>query len=61
MNDVIATTKKAFDDAQKAAVNSSNQMIQKIGQLMNQLASNTGSIGIAKSAKVQRRPKYSAW
>ena len=45
MNDVIATTKKAFDDAQKAAVNSSNQMIQKIGQLMNELASNTGSIG----------------
>ena len=45
MNDVIATTKKAFDDAQKAAVNSSNQMIQKIGQLMNELASNSGSFG----------------
>lgn len=45
MNDVIATTKKAFDDAQKAAINSSNQMIQKIGQLMNELASNSGSFG----------------
>ena len=45
MNDVIATTKKAFDDAQKAAVNSSNQMIQKIGQLMNELTSNSGSFG----------------
>lgn len=45
MNDVIAVTKKAFDDAQKAAVNSSNQMIQKIGQLMNELATSNASIG----------------
>ena len=45
MNDVIATTKKAFDDAQKAAVNSSNQMIQKIGQLMNELAKSNSTIG----------------
>lgn len=45
MNDVIAATKKAFDDAQKAAINSSNQMIQKIGQLMNKLATSNASIG----------------
>lgn len=45
MNEIVSNTKKAFDDAQKAAVNSSNQMIQKIGQLMNELASSNASIG----------------
>ena len=45
MNEIVSNTKKAFDDAQKAAVNSSNQMIQKIGQLMNELATSNASIG----------------
>lgn len=45
MNDVITATKKTFDDAQRAAINSSNQMIQKIGQLMNELATSNASIG----------------
>lgn len=45
MNDVITVTKKTFDDAQRAAINSSNQMIQKIGQLMNELATSNASIG----------------
>lgn len=45
MNEIVSNTKKAFDDAQKAAVNSSNQMIQKIGQLMNELAASNASIG----------------
>lgn len=45
MNEIVSNTKKAFDDAQKAAVNSSNQMIQKIGQLMNEFATSNASIG----------------
>lgn len=45
MNEIAVMTKQAFDNAQKAAVNSSNQMIQKIGQLMNELASNSGTLG----------------
>ena len=45
MNEIVAITKQAFDNAQKAAVNSSNQMIQKIGQLMNELASNSSTLG----------------
>lgn len=45
MNDVITATKKTFDDAQRAAINSSNKMIQKIGQLMNELATSNASIG----------------
>ena len=43
MNEIAVMTKQAFDNAQKAAVNSSNQMIQKIGQLMNELASNSST------------------
>ena len=45
MNEIAVTTKQTFDNAQKAAVNSSNQMIQKIGQLMNELASNSSTLG----------------
>ena len=45
MNEIAVMTKQAFDNAQKAAVNSSNQMIQKIGQLMNELASNSSTLG----------------
>lgn len=45
MNEIAVKTKQAFDNAQKAAVNSSNQMIQKIGQLMNELASNSSTLG----------------
>ena len=45
MNEIAVVTKQAFDNAQKAAVNSSNQMIQKIGQLMNELASNSSTLG----------------
>lgn len=45
MNEIVSITKQAFDNAQKAAVNSSNQMIQKIGQLMNELATSNASIG----------------
>jgi TP901 family phage tail tape measure protein len=45
MNEIAVMTKQAFDNAQKAAVNSSNQMIQKIGQLMNELANNSSTLG----------------
>ena len=45
MNEIAVMTKQACDNAQKAAVNSSNQMIQKIGQLMNELASNSSTLG----------------
>lgn len=45
MNEVVNSTKKAFETAAKSASKSANQMIREVGELMNRLASNNQSIG----------------
>ena len=45
MNEVVNSTKKAFETAAQSASKSANQMIREIGELMNRLASNNQSIG----------------
>lgn len=45
MDQIAASTQRAFQKAQDAAVNSSNSMVQKVGQIMAQLASNGQPLG----------------
>ena len=45
MNEVVNSTKKAFETAAQSASKSANQMIREVGELMNRLASNNQSIG----------------
>lgn len=42
---IVSTTQNAFRKAQDTAVNSSNKMVQIIGQIMAQLANNGESLG----------------
>lgn len=42
---IVSTTQQAFLKAQDSAVNSSNRMIQRVGQIMAQLANNGQSLG----------------
>lgn len=45
MNEVVNSTKKAFETAAQSASKSANQMIREVGELMNRLASNNQSLG----------------
>lgn len=45
MNKIQSSTQRAFQKAQDAAANSSNRMVQRIGQIMAQLANNGESLG----------------
>lgn len=45
MNEIAASTQKAFQKAQDSAVNSSNRLVQMVGQVMAQLANNGQSLG----------------
>ena len=45
MNKIAASTQQAFQKAQDAALNSSNSLLQKVGQIMSKLASNNETIG----------------
>lgn len=45
MNEVVNSTKKAFETAAQSASKSANQMIREVGELMNRLASSNQSMG----------------
>ena len=45
MNKITTATQRAFEKAQDAAVNSSNRLVQRVGQIMAQLANNGESLG----------------
>ena len=45
MNKIQSSTQRAFQKAQDAAANSSNRMVQRIGQIMAQLATNGQPLG----------------
>lgn len=45
MNDVVNSTRKAFQNAAQEASKSANQMIREVGELMNRLANSNQNIG----------------
>jgi hypothetical protein len=45
MNKITTATQRAFEKAQDAAVNNSNRLVQRVGQIMAQLANNGESLG----------------
>ena len=45
MDKITTATQRAFETAQDAAVNNSNRLVQRVGQIMAQLANNGESLG----------------